>query len=92
MGIDPNIERDKLERGSDLSDVEIAAAEKHLRDRLRHNGKLTGCTSYVQRRMGIGYNHAARILDYLVACHFITEPDSNGERHPWHEWDRGVGS
>jgi DNA segregation ATPase FtsK/SpoIIIE-like protein len=57
------------------------AAMGHLRDRLRDHGKLTGCTSYVQRRMGIGYNHAARILGYLELTRRISEPDQNAARH-----------
>lgn len=72
--------KDIIEAGSDLSATELRAAVTHLRERLRDHGKLTGCTSYVQRRMGIGYNHAARIMDYLESAQIITAPDNRGER------------
>lgn len=86
VGFDPAIERDKIEAGDDLSNAEIEACKQHLRRRLAQNGKLSGCTSYTQRMMQIGYNHAARILDYLVACGFITEPDNVGIRKPGPSW------
>lgn len=58
----------------------LDTARSILRQRHIEAGKLTGCTSYVQRKMGIGYNHAAAILEHLEA-EFVTPPDSNGERH-----------
>lgn len=72
--------RDAIEAGSDLIDAEVRAAEQHLRDLLCSKGRLTGTTSYIQRKMQIGYNHAARILAYLEAARFITAPDDKGER------------
>lgn len=60
---------------------EILAAKTHLTDLKVSKGKLIGCTSYIQRKMQIGYNHAARLLDELERRHFITAPDNNGERH-----------
>lgn len=86
MGFDPTIERDKIEAGADLTTSEINAAMRHLRRRLGDHGKLSGCTSYIQRNMRIGYNQAARILDYLVASRFITEPDNVGIRKPGPAW------
>lgn len=86
MGFDPSIERDKIEAGSDLCEPEIVAAKKHLRNRLSSNGRLSGCTSYIQRKMQVGYAHAARLLDYLVAERFITEPDGAGVRKPGPAW------
>jgi DNA segregation ATPase FtsK/SpoIIIE-like protein len=72
-------ERDRLEAGYDLSDAEIDAAKRHLQNRLR-DGAKGGCTSYIQRMMMIGYNQAARIMEYLEACRFVTEADAKGER------------
>jgi DNA segregation ATPase FtsK/SpoIIIE-like protein len=86
VGFDPTIERDKIEAGDDLSQAEIKAAMQHLRRMYGNKGKLSGCTSYVQRMMQIGYNHAARILDYLVASGFITEPNNVGIRKPGPSW------
>ena len=68
--------RDEIESGSDLCDAEITAAMKWLRS--KEDGK--GCASYIQRKMGIGYNHAARIIAYLEACSFISGADDHGER------------
>lgn len=60
---------------------QITAAQMHLTN-LKHNkGKLTGCTSYIQRKMQIGYNRAALIMEKLEARKFISEPDAAGERH-----------
>lgn len=86
MGFDPTIERAKIEAGSDLSAVETDAARKHLRNLLASKGQLSGCTSYCQRKMQIGYNQAARILECLKAEGFITEPDKTGVRHPGPAW------
>lgn len=86
MGFDPAIERDKIEAGADLTTAEIDAAMRHLRQRLGDHGKLSGCTSYVQRKMQIGYNHAARIMDYLEAARFITPADNVGIRKPGPAW------
>lgn len=70
------IGRDEIESGADLCDAEIKAAMKFLRE--KETG--TGCTSYIQRKLGIGYNHAARIMDYLEACSFISGADDRDER------------
>lgn len=56
--------------------AQIENAKAHLRGKER----LTGCTSFVQRRLGIGYNQAARIMIELEAQKFITPPDMVGER------------
>ncbi len=86
MSFDPDIQRRKIELGADLSTAEIEAAKDALRERLRLNTKLTGCTSYVQRKLGIGYNQGARLLEYLEAGQFITAPDAVGERHKGPHW------
>lgn len=41
---------------------------------------LTGCTSYVQRKLQIGFNKAARVLEELETEGWISEPDNTGTR------------
>lgn len=41
---------------------------------------LTGCTSYVQRKLQIGFNKAANILEELETAGYISEPDNVGAR------------
>jgi S-DNA-T family DNA segregation ATPase FtsK/SpoIIIE len=48
---------------------------------LKQKGELSGCSSYVQRKLQCGYNRACTILDILVQDGFITEPDAVGNRH-----------
>ena len=47
---------------------------------LRRRNVLTGCTSYVQRKLQIGFVKAARLLDELVEAGWISEPDNTGGR------------
>lgn len=61
-------------------EAHITQAKMHLTDLKHQKGKLTGCTSYVQRKMQIGYNRAAAIMEELEKRKFISEPDKNGER------------
>jgi len=37
-------------------------------------------TSYIQRKMGLGYNHATRIMERLEAEGLVSAPASNGMR------------
>jgi DNA segregation ATPase FtsK/SpoIIIE-like protein len=47
----------------------------------RQDGEaMTGCTSYVQRKLQCGYNRAALLLDQMVESGWITEPDNVGAR------------
>ena len=41
---------------------------------------LTGCTSYVQRKMQCGYNHATAVLELMEELGGITPADSKGAR------------
>lgn len=41
---------------------------------------VLGCTSFIQRRLQIGYNHAARLLEEMERRFWITEPNSSGAR------------
>lgn len=61
-------------------EADIENAKMYLLNLKHSKGKLTGCTSYIQRKMQIGYNHAARIMEVLEQRRFITAPDENGER------------
>jgi DNA segregation ATPase FtsK/SpoIIIE-like protein len=53
---------------------------------LQRKETLTGCTSYVQRKLQIGFNTADRILEELEDGNYITAPDNNGMRH----WGRAA--
>ncbi len=48
---------------------------------LKHKLELTGCTSYVQRKLQCGFNKAARILEELETARWISEADNTGKRH-----------
>lgn len=50
-------------------------------DHLRKKAVLTGCTSYVQRMLQIGFNRAATILERLEGDGILSEPDNTGTRH-----------
>ena len=54
-----------------------AATLAHLRGRRHGPGQAVKID---QRRMGIGYNHATRIMQYLEATRYVSEPDDKGER------------
>lgn len=60
--------------------LQIAPAEAAIRERAV-DGRITGTTSYVQRKLQCGYNRAASILDVLVERGVISEPDREGARH-----------
>jgi DNA segregation ATPase FtsK/SpoIIIE-like protein len=59
-----------------LDVARLALAEKAM----LQDDKMTGCTSYVQRRVQCGYNRAGLLLERLVEQGFITEPDIMGAR------------
>lgn len=50
-------------------------------EHLRTKEVLTGCTSYVQRKLQVGFNRAATILERLEGADIISEPDNEGKRH-----------
>lgn len=63
------------------AEEDIPVALNLLAEKLQAgSGRLTGCTSYLQRKMLTSYTHAAAILDAMVARGVITEPDDRGER------------
>jgi hypothetical protein len=68
-------------------EAELDRARAALRERYRANGgRLTGCTSYVQRILRISYGHAADLLDALETERFITAVDCNKERRQGVKW------
>lgn len=69
-----------------IAQSEIDTAFGHLRALIASKGKLSGCTSYCQRKMQIGYNHASRIMEALEEQQFITAPDKVGIRQPGPAW------
>lgn len=66
--------------------ADLERARTALRERLRTNGRLTGCTSYIQRKLKIGYGYAADLLADLEAEGFITAVDANQERRQGVHW------
>ena len=58
---------------------QVIIAEAFLRDRLK-DGPMTGCTSFVQRKLQCGYNRAATILELLEQGGVITDADATGAR------------
>lgn len=74
------MDRDAIYAGDDLSDGEIAAAKKLLKDHVRPDGHLSGCTSYLQRKMNIPYSHARRIVELLEVEGFVSPCLANGTR------------
>lgn len=37
--------------------------------------------SYIQRKLGIGYNHACELMEHFEAAGLISGPDFYGRRH-----------
>jgi DNA segregation ATPase FtsK/SpoIIIE-like protein len=48
--------------------------------RTAENDGLTGCTSYVQRKLQCGFNRAAHLLEAMVERGWLTEADRYGAR------------
>ena len=59
-------------RGGIPTEAELATAYRYLLEK--------PSTSYIQRKMGIGYNHAAAIMETLENEGAVTAPDRNGKR------------
>jgi DNA segregation ATPase FtsK/SpoIIIE-like protein len=62
------------------AEEDVPVAANLLAEKLATGGRLTGCTSYLQRKMPTSYTHAAAILDAMVVRGVITEADDRGER------------
>lgn len=61
------------------SDME--KAKQVYRDKPKDaQGRMTGSTSYLQRKMQWGYNHAAAVIEQLEADGWLTAPDHSGVR------------
>lgn len=58
------MDRGTVWENSDVSDAEMRAARKWAREK--------PSTSFLQRRMGIPYSHAARLMECLEAERFVT--------------------
>lgn len=58
-------------------EMQTEEALKHLQKK----AELTGCTSYVQRMLQVGYIRAATIMECLEGDGIISEPDLAGKRH-----------
>jgi len=64
---------DMSARGASGDDVYDQAVEVVLRDR-------RATTSYLQRRLGIGYNRAASLIERMEADGLISAPNRTGKR------------
>lgn len=60
--------------------AELAEQIESAKFYLRQKGELSGCTSFVQRKLQCGFNRACNILEALEKEGFITEPDDQGHR------------
>lgn len=78
--------RDEIEAGADLTDAEIEAVKNNLRRMQQDRGTLSGCVSFCQRHMDVGWSHALRIVELLEAEGFVTEPNSAGLRKRGPNW------
>lgn len=61
---------------------DVNKAVSILAERLygRLSPDMTGCTSYVQRKLSCGYNHAAAIMQRMEERGLITPADDKGAR------------
>lgn len=62
------------------SKSELVGQAASAYEALREKDVLTGCTSYVQRKLQCGYNRAATILEILEKLKIISDPDALGAR------------
>jgi DNA segregation ATPase FtsK/SpoIIIE-like protein len=60
--------------------TDIAEQIESAKFYLTQKGELSGCTSYIQRKLECGFNRAAAILEALEHQGFISEPDDKGRR------------
>lgn len=75
-------DREHLQDIAAVLENDIRRAQAALVERLGNSRSepMTGCTSYVQRKLGIGYNAASAILEEMVKRGMITDVDRNGAR------------
>lgn len=61
---------------------DVYQAHNILAEKLSYSrdGKLTGCTSYIQRKLQCGYNHAATIMELMEEKGGITAADNKDAR------------
>jgi S-DNA-T family DNA segregation ATPase FtsK/SpoIIIE len=68
---------------SDDLQPELNAALQHLRERAlvtQNGGVLTGCQSFISRKLGCGYNRAARIIEQMEEQGVVSRADRVGRR------------
>jgi S-DNA-T family DNA segregation ATPase FtsK/SpoIIIE len=77
-----NIKEDDLPKGSGFSDEDDMDPDLYKRacDLARDKGKIS--TSFLQRKLGIGYSRAARVVDMMEEKGLISAADGNKPR----EW------
>ena len=68
--------------GSDMNmDVEVEGGDEKFRDAVKlaiEEGKIS--TSLMQRRLGVGYGRAAKIIDTMEQMGYVSKPDGNKPR------------
>jgi hypothetical protein len=60
--------------------TEAREAYRILAERLYDGRQLTGCTSYIQRKMSCSYRHADEIIRWLEEKGALTAMDAKGAR------------
>lgn len=61
--------------------ADLESAKRIYREGPKHtDGRTLGSTSYLQRKLQWTYNHAAAVVEALVAEGWLTEPDFRGRR------------
>jgi len=70
-GVPQGVRPSSISRGAP-TEAELVTAYRYLLEK--------PSTSYIQRKMGIGYNHAAAIMETLENEGAVTKPDNNGKR------------
>lgn len=65
-------DRAEIYEGADLTDAECDAARRFVREK--------ASTSYLQRKMGIPYSHAIRLMELMEAEGIVSERNAAGMR------------
>jgi S-DNA-T family DNA segregation ATPase FtsK/SpoIIIE len=72
------VDVDEEKPNVDVNNSDLDSMFQEALDVVRNDGKVS--TSYIQRRLKIGYNRAARIIDEMEEQGFISSPDHTGKR------------
>ena len=70
--------RRKKPRGAGADGGEVDELYSQAREVVTESGRAS--ISYVQRRLRVGYNRAARLIEELERAGVVSSPDGRGER------------